>query len=107
MLTCKYTEANARYISVEWRYRATGSDWTTANRVYVYQSPGISGTGSGHLTNRSNHTHEPEQLKLFIFDLRDTDGGNYFCQILGSKTLRDIVRFQPISEFFTVCFSDT
>ena len=99
VLTCNYTEPNAGYISVEWRYNPTGYDFTTAKRLYVYRSSGISGTGYGHLTNRSNHTHKAEQIKLFIFDLQDTDGGNYFCQILGSKTLRDIVRFQPISEY--------
>ena len=99
VLTCNYTEPNAGYISVEWKYSASGYDWNTANRVYSYLSSGTTSTGVGHLTNRSNHTHEPEQIKLFIYDLQDTDGGNYFCQIVGGISLRDNVTFQPISEY--------
>ena len=99
VLTCNYTPPNAGYISVEWKYSATGSVWNTANRVYSYLSPGTTGTGAGHLTNRSNHTHESEQIKLFIYDLQDTEGGNYFCQIVGGNTLRDNVTLYPISEY--------
>ena len=102
VLTCNYTEANASYISVEWRYSASGNDWNTASRVYSYLSPGTTGTGAGHLTNRSNHTHEPEQIKLFIYDLHDTDDGNYFCQIVGGNTRRDNLTFQIISEYFYI-----
>ena len=98
VLTCNYTEPNAGYISVEWRYSATGYDWSTASTVYSY-GPRINSTGAGHLTNRSNHSHEPEQIKLFIYDLQDTDAGNYFCQIVGATPLRDNITFQPISEF--------
>ena len=85
-------------MSVEWRYSPTGYDWNTANQVYSYLSPGKTGTSVGHLLGRSNHTHDPEQIKLFIYGLQDTDGGNYFCQIVGGNTLRDNVIFQPISE---------
>ena len=99
VLTCNYTEPNAGYISVEWRYSATGNDWNTASRVYSYLSPGTTGTGAGHLTNRSNHTHQFDQIKLFIYDLQDTDGGNYFCQVVGATPLRDNITFQPISEY--------
>ena len=98
-MTCRYAPPIAGYISVEWRYSTTGYDWNTANQVYSYLSPGIIGTSAEHLTNRSNHTHEPEQIKLYIYDLQDTDGGNYFCQIVGGNTLRDNVTFQPISEY--------
>ena len=98
MLTCNYAEPNAAYIHVEWRYSATGYDWNTSNRVYSYFSPGIQETAAGHLTKRSNHTHEPEEIKLFIYGLQDTDGGNYFCQIFGAIPLRDSVTFQPISK---------
>ena len=49
VLTCKYAPPNARYISVEWKYSTTESDWNTANRVYSYLSPGINGTSAGHL----------------------------------------------------------
>ena len=99
VLTCNYTEPNASYISVEWRYTATGYDWDNTIRVYSYVYPSMTGTGAGHLTNRSNHTHEPEQIKLFIYDLQDTDDGNYFCQFLGGNTLRDNMTFHPISEY--------
>ena len=102
VLTCNYTEPNASYISVEWRYSATGYDWDTASRVYSYLTPGINGTSAGHLLGRSNHTHEAEQIKLFIYDLQGTDGGNYFCQIVGGNTLRDILTFQIISEYFYI-----
>ena len=101
MLTCNYTEANASYISVDWRYNAAGYDWNTASRVYSY-GPGINVTGYGHLTNRSNHTHEAEQIKLFIYDLQDTDGGNYFCQIAAAYARRDNVTFEPVSEYICV-----
>ena len=98
MLTCNYTPQQAQWISVEWRYNASEYDWESTIRVYSYVFPSMTGTGAGHLTNRSNHTHEPEQIKLFIYDLQDTDGGNYFCQIVGGNTLRDNVTFYPISE---------
>ena len=91
-------------MSVEWRYSATGYNWNSANLIYSYLSPGKNGTSAGHLLGRSNHTHEAEQIKLFIYDLQDTDGGHYFCQIFGGNTLRDNVTFQPISKSVTCYF---
>ena len=98
VLTCNYTPPNALYVTVQWRYNKTGYDFTSADVVYWYFAPGTTGRAAGHLQGRSNHPHEPEQIKLFIYDLQDTDDGNYFCQILGSSPYRDNITYQSISE---------